>query len=99
MGQSRITKTILGEIMKKYFDRLKKGQRVKILGKNETPIKRATVQFKLAYSEKMYDEPMYWCHVETTEKKYVKNNEGPPTVHSRNFTEGRAYFITEMQYK
>ena len=85
--------------MKKYFDRLKKGQRVKILGKNETPIKRATVQFKLAYSEKMYDEPMYWCNVETTEKKYVKNNEGPPTVHSRNFTEGRAYFITEMQYK
>ncbi len=61
--------------MKKYFDRLKKGQRVKILGKNETPIKGATVQFKLAYSEKMYDEPMYWCHVETTEKKYVKNKD------------------------
>ena len=85
--------------MKKYFDRLKKGQRVKILGKNETPIKRATVQFKLAYSEKMYDEPMYWCHIESTEKKYNRNKGKTISVSSVSFTEGRAYFITELQYK
>jgi hypothetical protein len=85
--------------MKKYFDRLKKGRRVKVLGKNETPVKNATVQFKMEYSEKMYDEPMYWCHIESTEKKYNRNKGKPTTVSSISFIEGRAYFITKLQYK
>lgn len=55
----------------KYFDHLEKGRRVKILGKNETPVKNATVQFKMEYSEEMYDEPMYWCHIESTEKNII----------------------------
>ena len=90
----------IGEIMEKYFDKLRKGRKVKVLGMNETPVKNATIQFKLAYSEKMYDEPMYWCHIVTTEKKYKKYNSlKNPTVSSISFTEGRAYFLSELQYK
>ena len=40
----------IGEIMEKYFDKLRKGRKVKVLGRNETPVKNATIQFKLAYS-------------------------------------------------
>ena len=81
------------------FDKLRKGKKVKILGKNETPIKDATIQFKLAYSEEMYNEPRYWCHIVTTEKRYnKKNNLKSPTISSISFTEGRAFFISELQY-
>ena len=83
--------------MKKYFDRLQKGQEVKILGKNETPIKKATIRFKIPYSEEMHGEPLYWWHIEAIEKRKVTRN-GISMIEENIFTEGRAFFITQLKY-
>lgn len=85
--------------MKKYFDRLKKGQEVGILGKNETPIKSATAQFKLPYSEMMYGEPKYWCHIKTIQKRTISYKREMPTVETKVITEGRAFFLSQLKYK